>query len=358
MPSIHVGVALSDANRADLPTGLCIPENLTTYAESFREALGVETPFFELQPNDHFVQPARYPDQFRLNRDNRWLNAVEFNQGVQSFIDSRAHRLGVHQPLLGDMLSSNFFGKYSALEEARRAMDFASGIGAEYFVMHLAYVDKWDWERSDQIDKGLKFFKDIATYYRSYGYHFVPCIEVLEYPKFPATGGELCYIINACQKVLHETRIALNVSHLWRARNLMLATGHWEDAKISFVQHLEYTLAQCWEQIHVFQLGGCWESETHSVPGLHPQQNPYDHPMKLRESTGVYQESGEIDLNRTLDLLLEYTIDKGRDLNLVLEIHDRDSGQVNEAARLIRDDLRARVEERSQRGPYTLGNES
>src|SRR5688572_27097950 len=129
MPSIHVGVALSDANRADLPNGLRIPENLTTYAEQFCEALGIEQPFFELQPNDHFVQPARYPDQFRLNRDNRWLNAVEFNQGVRNFIDARDHRLGVHQPLLGDMLSSNFFGKYSVLEEVRRAMDFASGIG-------------------------------------------------------------------------------------------------------------------------------------------------------------------------------------------------------------------------------------
>jgi hypothetical protein len=130
----------------------------------------------------------------------------------------------------------------------------------------------------------------------------------------------------------------------------MLATGHWEDPAISFIQHLEYTLAQCWDQIHVFQLGGCWESETHSVPGLHPQQNPYDHPMKLHESPGVYHESGEIDLNRTLDLLLEYSIDKGRDLNLILEIHDRDIGQIVEAARRIREDLLARVEEHRHRG--------
>ncbi|MGH2541573.1 MAG: hypothetical protein ACRDIB_02170 [Ardenticatenaceae bacterium] len=348
MPEIHVGIALSDANRADMPNGLRVPDSLPEYVESYCKVLDVSRAFFELQPADRFAEPARYPDQFRLNRHNRWLNAVEFNASVRELIDLRQHRLGLHQPLFGDLLSSSFFGKYSTLAEVRYAMDFASGLGAEYFVFHLAQVDKWDWDREDQIQKGLKLFKELATHYRSYGYHFVPCIELLEYPKFPATGGELMQVINECQKLLSETRIALNVSHLWRSCNLMRLTGHWPDARVGFVQHLEYTLAQCWQEIHVFQLGGCWESETHAVPGLHPQQNPHQHPMKLRETPGVYYESGEIDLNRTLDLLLDYTIGMGRDLNLVLEIHDRDIGQIAEAARQIRDDLAARVEERRQ----------
>ncbi len=346
MPDIYVGIALSDANRADVPNGLRVPASLPEYVAYFCEALGVSEAFFELQPADRFVEPARYPDQFRLNRANRWLNAVEFEPAVRDLMDERKHRFGMHQPLQGDLLSSNFFGKYSAMEEVHRALDFASGIGADYFVFHLAQVDKWDWERSDQISKGLKLFKELATYYRSHGYRFTPCVELLEYPKFPATGGELYHVINECQKLLSETRIALNVSHLWRSRNLMLRTGHWPDESISFVEHLDYTLSQCWDQIHLFQLGGCWESETHAVPGLHPQENPYHHQMKLRESPGVYHESGELDLNRTLDLLLDYTIERDRDLNLVLEIHDRDIGQIAEAARQIRNDLLLRREER------------
>ena len=130
----------------------------------------------------------------------------------------------------------------------------------------------------------------------------------------------------------------------------MIQTGYWEDRTISFIHHLEYTLAQCWQNIHLFQLGGCWESETHAIPGLHPQQHPHHDPLKLRETPGVYEESGEIDLNQTLELLLQYTVDKGRDLNLILEIHDRDIGQICQAARLIREDLLARVEERRLRG--------
>lgn len=350
MFQINVGIALSDANRADMPHGMRVPESLPRYVAHFREATGVHETFFELQPNDRFVTPARYPDQFRINRENCWLQAVEFNEEVRDFIEEGTIRLGVHQPLGTDILSSNYFVKYNTLEETKRAMDFASGIGADYFVFHLSQRDKWDWSRPDQIRKGLKLFKELATYYRSHGYEFVPCIEVLEYPKFPATGGELLQIMNECNKMLSETRIAFNISHLWRSRNLMIQTGYWEDSTISFIRHLEYTLAQCWQDIHVFQLGGCWESETHAIPGLHPQQNPHNDPMKLRETPGVYEESGEIDLNQTLELLLQYTVDKGRDLNLILEIHDRDIGQISEAARLIREDLLARVQERRVRG--------
>lgn len=350
MIQIHVGTALSDANDADIPTGMRIPEMLPRYVAHFRQVTGVKKGVFELQPNDPFVELARYPDQFGLNRHNRWLRTVEFDEEMGDFLDQRTAKLGVHQPLIGDTLSSNYFTKYKALEEVRRAMDFANGIEADYFVFHLAQIDKWDWERSDQIAKSIKIFKELAIYYRSHSYKFVPCIELLQYPKFPATGGELSYLLNECQKLLSETQIALNISHLWRSRHLMLATDHWEEPNVSFIQHLEFTLAQCWRDIHLFQLGGCWESETHAVPGLHPQQNPYQDPMKLHETSGVYHESGEIDLNRTLDLLLEYTVDKGRDLNLILQIHDRDIGQVSEAARLIREDLLARVEKRLRSG--------
>lgn len=345
MATLHIGIALSDANFADLPTGLRVPDNLPQYARTLSEATGT-APFIELQPADAFTVPARYPDQFRLNRDNVWLNAVEFNDEVRDFIDTQSARLGVHQPQKGDPLASNFFGKYNALEEIRRAMDFAAGVSADYFVFNLAKVDKWDWTRSDQMSKALKIYKEIAAYYRSYGYDYVPCIETLEYPKFPATGGETLNLLNECRKILGNTQLALNVSHMWRSRNLMMATGHWDDKAISFVEHLEYTLSQVWQDLHVVHLGGCWESETHAIPGLHPQASPFEHPLKLRETSGVYAESGEMDLNQTLDLLLEFTIGKGRDLNLVIEIHDRDIGQVIEAVRQIRKDLQLRMKEK------------
>lgn len=345
MPKIHIGVTLSDRQQIDLPNGLQVPETLDLYAERFEQLIDSNELVLELQPSDNFVQPARYPDQFRINRENRWLNAVEFIEPVRDLVDEGRIRFGVHQPPNGDLLSSNFYGKYRTLEEARRAMDFAAGIGADYFVINLAQQDKWEWARTDQHQKGLKAFKELATYYRSMGHSYVPLIETLPFPRFPATGGELTQLIYECQNLLPETRIALNISTLWRSILRMRATDNWSDQFVSFIDHIEYTLAQTWQHIHIFHLGGCWESEAYAVPGLHPQQNPFQHRMKLRESAGVYQESGEINLNRMLELLLEYTIGRDRDLTLVLEIHDRDIGQVTEAARQIYDDLRERTGE-------------
>ena len=349
MAEIFVGVALSDANQADLPGGLRMPESLPHYAARLQPALADDARaplLLELQPVERFSEPARYPDRFRLNRDNRWLNAVEFNREVRGFVEGGQHRLGLHQPPGLDLLSSNFFTKYQALSELRRAMDFANGIGAEYFVFNLTQRPKWEWDREDQGEKALKGFKELATYYYTHGYSFVPCIEIMEYPLLPATGGELVQLMNELQKVLAGTSIAFNLSHLWRSRNLLLNMGRWADPAIGFVEHLDYTLSHVWEDVHCFQLGGCWESETHAVPGLHPQQSPLRDPLKLRESAGVYHECGEMDLNRTFDLLIEYTVARGRDLNLVLEIHDRDLGQVAAAARAIREDLVERAARR------------
>lgn len=344
MAEIRVGVALSDANMADWPQGLRLPRDLATYARRYREVMQTSELFCELQPEARFVEPVAYPDEFRPVRDNPWVEAFEESHDFRYTLEQPNALVGVHMPVGGrDFLSSNFFGKYRAIEETRAAMHFANQIGADYFVIHLAQHDKWDWERDDQIAKSLKIFKELATYYSVNGFSFVPCIELLEYPKFPATGGELLLVLTECRRILPETQVALNLSHLWRTRNLMIHTGHWDDPEITFLDHLEYTLAHIWQDVHLFQLGGCWESETHCVPGLHPQQNPFHHPLKLRESPGVYAESGEMDLNNTLDMLLNFTLERDRDLNLVLEIHDRDIAQVLEASRLIHSDLASRM---------------
>jgi hypothetical protein len=118
---------------------------------------------------------------------------------------------------------------------------------------------------------------------------------------------------------------------------------------ISFMDVLEYALDETWSDVHVFQLGGCWESETHAVPGLHPQQDPFRYPMKLRESPSIYAEMGELDLNQTLESLVNHTLRKDRSLNLILTIHDRDIAQVLEAVRLVRADLIERAQAQASR---------
>jgi len=354
MSAVRVGCALSDVNRADLPNGLAIPARLSDYARRF-QARVAKNFLFELQPEEFWTTPTAFPDQFTARENNRWWHTWREDARLDALFKSADARVGVHQPIQArDVLSSNYFQKYSAIAETKQAMHFAHSIGANYFIFHLAMTDRWEWDRRDQMDKALKLFKVFAAYYRALDFRFTPCIEILEYPKFPATGGETIALLAKCREILPETKLAFDISHLWGSRQRMLAAKVWYEEGgrgVSFIESLEYALSRTWEDIKVFHLGGCWESETHAVPGLHPQQDPIQFPMKLREMSNAYAEAREIDLNRVLDLLLNYSVRRGRDLNLVLQIFNRDFAQVMEAARLIDMELNDRAARTSEPPP-------
>jgi len=344
MAEIIVGCALSDVNRADLPRNLRVPERLLDYMELYQARLQSPYTLLELQPEDLWTVPATFPDQFIPRKNNRWWRTVQSQPELLVKLRAPNMLVGVHQPILNrDALSSNFFHKYEAIEATKQAMEFAEYIDADYFVFHLAHVDKWNWDRQDQMEKAVKIFNVFATYYAAREMSFTPLIETLEFPKFPATGAEAFMLLKECRKALRNTKMALNVAHLWSSRNRMVATGNWPDERVTFEASFEYALDTLADDVHVFDVSGGWESETHAVPGLHPQQDPFRYPMKLRESPSIYLESGELDLNRVLELMVTATVRRGRDLNVVLQIFDRDIEQVLEAARLLRHDLVARA---------------
>ena len=344
MSEIIVGCALSDVNRADLPRNLRVPERLSDYIELYQARLESPYVLLEIQPEDLWTVPATFPDQFIPRKNNRWWRAVQSQPELLVKLRAPNMLIGVHQPVQNrDPLSSNFFAKYEAIEATKQAMEFAEYIDADYFVFHLAHVDKWNWERQDQMEKAIKIFNVFATYYTAREMSFTPVIETLEFPRFPATGAEAFLMLKECRKALRNTRLALNIAHLWSSRHRMLKMGTWPDERVSFEASLEYALDTLADQVHIFDLSGGWESETHAVPGLHPQQDPFRYPIKLRESASVYAESGELDLNRVLELMVTATVRRGRDLNVVLQIYDRDIEQILEAARLIRHDLVARA---------------
>src|SRR6266545_4536284 len=125
MPAIHVGCALSDTNRADLAIGLVVPHRLVDYARQFQSRVGTENFFFELQPEEHWVTPTAFPDQFVAREANHWWHAFRDNSRLRALFKSPQARVGVHQPIQSrDALSSNFFQKYTAIEETKQAMAF------------------------------------------------------------------------------------------------------------------------------------------------------------------------------------------------------------------------------------------
>ena len=106
MPEIVVGCALSDVNRADLPAGWRVPEQLAVYLERSRERLGEQTVLFELQPEDLWTVPATFPDQFIPRKNNRWWRAVQS-----------------HPDLLGRLRAQAAARRASTDSEQRRALD-------------------------------------------------------------------------------------------------------------------------------------------------------------------------------------------------------------------------------------------
>lgn len=346
MPDIVVGCALSDLNRTDLPGGLRVPERLADYLRMIEARVGGNLVSVLLQPEDYWTTPTTFPDQFEFREQNRWWRTFRESARLQLLFAAPKVIAGVHQPVERcDLLASSFYRKYKSIEDTKAAMDFADYIAADYFVMSLAQADKWNWDRRDQMNKALKMVKLFATYFHTKRMTFTPCIETAEYPRFPASGGELSQLMAECKQIWPEVRVALDISQLYGARERMIATGKWPDASISFIDALAWAFEQNWQDLHVIQLGGCWESELHAIPGLHPQEDPFRYPLKLRESPSTYAEVGEMDLNAVLDLIVQYTVRKGRDLNLVLQVTDRDVGQVLEAGRLIRNELAARAEQ-------------
>jgi hypothetical protein len=362
MEALFVGCALSDVNSADMPSGLHVPEQLAEYADLYHQRVGTADFSFELQPEEAWTLPVVFPDQFSERKTNRWLRAFRRDSQLAARFRHTAGPIGVHQPIRRrDILSSNPFKKYEAIAETQAAMVFAQSIGADYFVFHLTMSDRWGWDRRDQIEKAVKLLGFFHAFYHASDFSFVPCIEMLKYPQFPATGGEAAALLLRCREVWPEVQLAFDVSHLWGSRERMLAAHMWEFKRktpVPFLDALQYALEQTWRDVYVYHLGGCWESETHAVPGLHPQQDPFQYPIKLRESPGVYAEMGEIDLNRTLELLLDYSVRRGHPLYLILQIFDRDINQVLEATRVLREELRTRAEPAKPSGPAQVAPSS
>lgn len=246
MPTIRVGCALSDTNRADLPTGLRVPERLADYARRVQTRTRSEDFLFELQPEEHWTTPIAFPDQFVARETNRWWRNFRQDARLRALFKSSHAVIGMHQPVQAcDALSSNFFQKYHAIEETKQAMTFAQYIGADYLVFHLATMDRWEWDRRDQMNKALKIFKAFAAFYHASNFTFTPCVEILEYPKFPATGGEALALLTRCRQILPETKLAFDVSHLWGSRQRMIAAKMWYEEggpRVSFIDALEYAL--------------------------------------------------------------------------------------------------------------------
>ena len=132
------------------------PARLTEYVRRFQVRVANNF-LFELQREEFRTTPKAFPDEFAARETNRWWHTWRDDPRLEAMSKSPDARVGVHQPVQArDVLSSNYFQKYTAIAETQQAMPFSNSIGASYFILHLAMTDRWDRDRSSPDGKGAQ----------------------------------------------------------------------------------------------------------------------------------------------------------------------------------------------------------
>ncbi len=356
---MKVGLALSDAGFYR-PGQSMMPKDLDFYFRLAEKRLPGQEPFFEFQPEASWIleEPGHF---FAPDKKNKWLElgrAMRRNdlQGpyapVLSYMSRQGSRFGVHQSIRDmDILSEDISVQLRTLESAKQGMLFAGQIRAEYFVFHLAQsVDYWDWDRREQMDVAVRAFQEMADFYHQCAPGFIPLLENLEFPKFPATAAEIVNLFKRCREFLPGLGLCLDVPHLWHSRALILENRKKLSREVSdlsllkgdFLPYLEHTLshiaAQCGAGVYLYHMGGCYEHETHEIPGLLPGEDPFRHHLRLDE-TDIYDPELELDYPGAINTILRHHLREVRELLMVLEIHNRSFEEMLEVSRQITRDL-------------------
>lgn len=364
LPRIKVGLALSDAGFYHRET-MRLPDDLPEFFHRYQDKFETEDLFFELQPEMPWLK-KRGDFSYVANEDNEWLKlgraaAQRVKEGPYAKIIEAVRRpgniLGVHQSIRDmDILSEDIHKKLETIESTQQAMLFAHLISADYFVFHLAQSkDYWDWNRSEQIAIALKAFQGWADFYKSSGFTFIPLVENLEFPKFPATPEEMISIFKTGKELLPNLKLCFDIPHLWRSRALLLENKtrfehlvpNFRILEASYSDYLDYALEHVFTteaglsegDIFLYHMGGCWKHLTHEIPGLRPGESPFLHKLKLDEPVYAYNPQVEMNLPKVVNHLLRYNMERRQGVLVVLEIYQRNYIEMLEAARLIYEDL-------------------
>ncbi len=377
LPRIKIGLALSDLGFYHRET-MKLPDDLSRFFQLYREKFATDALFFELQPEAPWLS-GKSGFLHLLNTENRWYELGmaaerESAEGAFAEIVREMHRpgniVGAHQSIRDMDVLADDQKKLATIESTHQAMLFAHRISARYFVFHLAQSrDYWDWNRSEQIAVALKVFQGLAQFYKESGFTFVPLLENLEFPKFPATFEEIIGIFNACREFLPNLKLCFDIPHLWHSRLLLLENRHKFRHLMPEFHILEGRFSDYFDHamdafaaggisnsdIFLYHLGGCWQHLTHEIPGLRPGESPFTHKLRLDEPEYSYDPHLEMNMPRILNRLLRHHIENRQDVFIMLEIYQRDYIEMLEAARIIYEDLNrkaARIAENARRYAY------
>jgi hypothetical protein len=315
---IFLGSAISN-NLANKESNLHLPLDLSLVIHEQRTALNSPVFFLEIQLDEKFT-----PD------DNIWWNHLGQDIQFQEELKYQPHLVGVYPPIdnidVHDESYDNLIKIYS-IKTIKKSMDYANAIGADYFVYPLiqrtGYISP-KMRMGDFLEESYRIYNGFAEYYRYRNFSFVPCIEILEYPKYPATPFEIEDILHMCQTILPCTRLSFNLSNIWFSyRNICDAcppgfNNIYEKTFIAVLEDTFKTLKD--DDIYVFSLGGCTDDNKHDIPGIKTYENPFETEYILIHPDVFYEEGYEMNIARVLNLVQDFCKQNGQPLRLILKI--------------------------------------
>jgi len=355
---VFIGPALSCANLADEQFGMRVPRDLASYFHLYRQSLSVPYYFIELQPERRWVE--QFGDDFVPKSDNSWWQHFGTNNEFRFELACQPHIIGVHSPIEKiDVLTGNYnnFKKRQSIASIKESMEYANAIGADYFIFHLIQQDDWVDLRTrwhELVPESYRIYAYFADYYRKRNFHFVPCIEILEFPKYPATSMEAEDMLHDCQGILPGTKLVFDLSHLWRSRNIIIENKDREDFRsfdnvfgVSFLDELKDTLALLGRNdIYCFHLGGCYEMGTHGVPGINPNEDPLNSNYRLDCLPCSYDLNYEMDISGALEIIIDFCSSRNQDLKMILEIHNQPYSVILRAMQEMKQAVRNKIRRR------------
>lgn len=204
---------------------------------------------------------------------NWWTSLPKMLEGFQS-------KIIVHGPTQKrDVACADSKLRLRSLSENKKALDFATAIGAEAMILHLTPQDDFDL-RLKQLDRAIISFTELASYIKESGSPISLMLENLEYPKWPADTKETVDLVKYLKSIHPNLTACVDIAHLWHNQAALIpgisyAEDDFMNTLINYIVEVNSITP-----IRRFHFAGAYVDrehdihETHGAPNLNAKITP------------------------------------------------------------------------------------
>lgn len=244
-------------------------------------------------------------------------------QSLPSMLKDYQSKIIVHGPTQKrDIASIDSQLRNRSLAENKKALDFATTLGAKAMILHITPQDDFRL-RIPQLDRAINSFAELSEYIEDKSYPISLMLENLEYPKWPADTKEAVDLLKYLKQIHPNLTSCVDLAHLWHNHaSLMPGINYSEqdfpDILIDYIVEIN-SIAP----IRRFHFAGAYVDkkndihETHGAPELNGrfQKSEFFDFMPIDQSLKIMDQFIKIQINNDepiADIILEMHIEKNK----------------------------------------------